>query len=189
MLTGRNHVSIRQEEVGAAQGVVADLFGQRHLQAFGCEVGSIHNDHRQHPPGFGIEYGPDPEDLLLGPHETPQFVGFDYDRDFFSGWFERVGWRIEFPPGIVAVECIDEIVKAAPGNLDDSGNGPQGQAFAEQTENEGFFLLGDRADFRRLDELPLAAPAEELRCPQSIGTVENHMGGSTARTRRMNTTR
>ena len=108
---------------------------------------------------------------------------------FFCGWFRRVGWRIEFPPGVVAVESVDEILKPAPGNLDGSGNGPQGQAFTEQTENEGFFLLGDRADFWMLDELPLATSAEKFRCARSIGTIENHMGGSTVRTRRMDTSR
>ena len=189
VLMGGDHRLIGQEEVGAAQGVVADLFGQRHPQAFGGEVRPVSDNHRQHSPGFGIQYRPDPEDLLLGTHETPQFVGFDYDRDFFCGWFRRVGWRIGFPPGVVAVESVDEIPEPAPGNPDGSGNGPQGQAFTEQTENEGFFLLGDRADFWMLDELPLATSAEKFRCARIVRTIANHMRGGTVWTGWMDTSR
>jgi hypothetical protein len=83
VLTGRDHVSIRLEEVGAAQGVIADLFGQRLPQAFGCEVGSIPDDHRQDTSGLGIENRPNPKDLLLRPYETPHFVGFDHHLGFF----------------------------------------------------------------------------------------------------------
>ena len=190
MLTGRDHVPIRLEEVGAAQGVVADVFGQRLPQALGREVGSIPDDHRQDTSGLRIEYGPDPVDLLLRSHETPHFVGFDHYLDFFFGGnLGRSGWRIQLPQGVVAVEFVDEVLEPASGDRDGSGDGPQGHPFPEQAKDECLLLLGDERVPGMFDELPVAAPAEELRRARIVRTVANHMRGGTVWTGWMDTSR
>ena len=93
---GGNHGLIREEVVGTAQCVTADLVSQRLLPAFGGEALPVSDDHRQDASSLGIKHGPNPLDILVGSHKTPHFIGFDQDLDFFSGTSCRMSGESSF---------------------------------------------------------------------------------------------